>query len=65
MSPIPRQGWGFFNGENSMVTLVLFVIALLLFLASAFGVASKINLQSMGLAFIALALILGNSLIAA
>ncbi len=39
-----------------MLRLLLYLLALLCFGASAFGVASKVNLQSLGLAFLTAAL---------
>ena len=47
-----------------MTVATLFLIAaLILFVISAFGVASRINLQSAGLACLVLSLILGSGLI--
>lgn len=36
---------------------ILLIIALILFVASAFGVPSRVNLQSAGLAFLAAAML--------
>lgn len=41
------------------VAAILLLAALVLFLLSAIGIASRVNLQSAGLACVALALLLG------
>ncbi len=47
-----------------MTVATLFLIAaLILFIVSAFGVASRINLQSAGLACLVLSMIIGSGLI--
>jgi hypothetical protein len=42
------------------INLVLLILALVCFVVSAFGVATRVNLQSLGLAFWVLALILSG-----
>ena len=41
-------------------TAILLIVALVLFLLSAFGVSTRVNLQSLGLASLTLAVILGG-----
>lgn len=45
------------------ITLILLVVALILFLLAAFGVPTPVNLTALGLAFVVLAQLVGGKVL--